>query len=234
MKIAIFTMSFGKYDIFFEDLYKSTKQYFLPNIEKKYFLFTDKKFNEENDLIQIHHGKMGWPFDTMMRFHLMCKIKQQLLEYDYMFFLNVNMQAVSLIGEEILPENGNNFLMGCEHPLHYDWHRSKFPYERNVNSCFYIPQNEGNTYYQGCFNGGRTDKFLEMSEILREKIKIDFNNKIIPIWHDESALNWYYKDKNPLSLSYSYIYPEDMDMPKPKIMIQRNKWKYMKREELRN
>jgi hypothetical protein len=233
MKVALFTMSFGKYDIFFDELYKSTKEFLLPNVEKKYFLFSDKQFENKDDLVQVYHEKMGWPYDTMMRFHLMSKLKDQLMEYDYMFFLNINMKAISPIGNEIIPNKENDFLMGCQHPLHYDWDLNRLPYERNPKSSLHIPYNQGTTYYQGCFNGGRTDKFLEMAEVLKQKIKQDHSNNIIPIWHDESALNWYYKDKNPLTLPYSYIYPEGMNLLQKPIMIQRDKWKYMNREELR-
>ena len=226
-------MSFGKYDIFFKELYDSTKKYFLPELEKKYFLFTDKKFDEKEDLTQIYQEKMGWPYDSMMRFHLIKKIKNELLNYDYVYFLNLNMKAVQFLGKEIIPTETNDFLMGCEHPLHYDWPVEKLPYERNPKSCLHIPLGEGKTYYQGCFNGGRSDKFLEMAEILSKKIKTDHNNNIIPIWHDESALNWFYKNKNPLKLPYSYIYPEEMNLPQSPIMIQRNKWKYMNKSALR-
>ena len=41
MKIAILYIGIGRYIEFFEDFYKSCEQYFFPQIEKEYFLFTD-------------------------------------------------------------------------------------------------------------------------------------------------------------------------------------------------
>jgi len=119
MKIAIFTISLGKYDIFFKDFYESINSKFLPSHEKTFFIFSDKKFEERNNLIQIHQEKMGWPYDSMMRFHLLNKIKDEVSKYDFVFFFNVNMVAVQNIGEEVLPTEINDFLMGCNHPLHF-------------------------------------------------------------------------------------------------------------------
>jgi hypothetical protein len=234
MKIAIFTISLGKYDIFFDELYNSVNSLFLSNHEKHFFVFTDKFLGKKDNLTQIKQEKLGWPYDTMMRFHFMSKIKENLLEFDYVFFFNVNMKVILPIGDEILPYENNDYIMGCHHPLHFRWPKDKLPYERNPNSRCYIPYGEGEKYYQGCFNGGRSKEFLEMVEILKSNVDIDLGNGIIPIWHDESMLNWYYKSKNPLSLPYTYIYPESYNLYGEPIMIQRDKWKYMNKEELRN
>jgi hypothetical protein len=234
MKIAIFSISLGKYDIFFKDFYESVNKNFLPNHEKTFFLFTDKRFEEKENLIQIEQKKMGWPYDSMMRFHLLNKIKDQVSEYDYVYFFNINMVALKPINEEVIPNESNDYLMGCNHPLHHDWAPHFLPYERNKDISCFINYTEGKHYYQGCFNGGRTKEFLEMSEILENNIEGDLEKKLIPIWHDESQLNWYYKSKKPLLLPYTYIYPEDMQLHGQPIMIQRNKWKYMNKENLRS
>jgi len=73
-----------------------------------------------------------------------------------------------------------------------------------------------------------------MSEILSKNIDGDLEKNLIPVWHDESYLNWYYSKKNPLLLSYNYIYPEGLQLPNMNpIMYQRDKWKYMDKENLR-
>ena len=233
MKIAIFTISLGKYNIFFDEFYSSVNNLFLTNSEKTFFVFTDTKFEEKNNLIQIEQKKLGWPFDTMNRFHFMCQIQDQLINYDYIFFFNINMKVIKEIGNEILPGEKNDYLMGCNHPLHFNWPIDSLPYERNIKSECYIPYGKGKTYYQGCFNGGRSKEFLEMSKVLKNKIDLDVSNNIIPIWHDESMLNYYYESKNPLTLNYTYIYPESYNLEGEPIMIQRHKWKYMNKTELR-
>lgn len=223
MKIAIFTMSLGKYDIFFEDFYESINKFFLPSHEKTFYVFSDKELPKKENLRLYHQEKMGWPYDTMMRFHLINKIKDDLLQNDFLFFFNINMKALREIGDEVLPDEKNDFLMGCMHPIHYNWPLDRFPYERNPNSTCYIPYGKGKMYYQGCFNGGKVENFLNMSEVLEKNIDKDISNGIIPIWHDESMLNWFYCDKNPLTLNFGYICPEGM-LQNP-IMIQRDKGK---------
>ena len=193
----------------------------MPSHEKTFYVFSDKDLGNKENVKVFYQEKMGWPKDTMMRFHLINKIKEELLENDYMFFFNINMKVIKTISDEILPNEKNDFLMGCMHPLHYSWPKDKFPYERNPNSTCYIPYGDGKMYYQGCFNGGRTIEFINMSKILSENIDIDLSNDIIPIWHDESMINWYYSKKNPLMLSFAYIAPEGM-MNNP-YMIQRDK-----------
>ena len=233
MKIAIFTISLGKYNIFFKEFYESVNKLFLPKHDKTFFVFTDYTFENKENLIQIKQEKLGWPFDTMNRFHFMCKIKERLLEYDYIFFFNINMKVLKEINEEVIPKSENDFLMGCTHPCHFNWPINSLPYERNIKSTCFIPYNSGKIYFQGCFNGGKSDEFIEMAEILKNNIDTDVSNSIIPIWHDESMLNWYYLKKNPLVMPYVYIYPESFTLQGEPIIIQRDKWKYFPQEILR-
>ena len=144
------------------------------------------------------------------------------------------MKVLKEINEEILPTDSNDFLVGCNHPLHYNWDINRLPFERNPKSTCHIPFGIGKYYFQGCFNGGRTKEFLEMSKLLDKNIEQDLKNNIIPIWHDESMLNWYYSKKTPLILPYTYIYPENMLLPGQPIMIQRDKWSIMNKHDLRN
>jgi len=226
MKIAIFTISLGKYDIFFDGLYYSSMANFLPEHEKDFFVFSDKKVSKEENVNIFHQEKMGWPHDTMMRFHLLNKISDQIKEYDYVFFFNINMLVKKRIGDEILPGEENDWLVGAEHPLFFDKPLNQMSFDRNPNCSCYVPIDEGTMYYQGCFNGGRVDEFLHMSKVLANNLDEDKENNITPLWHDESQLNWYYKDKNPLRLPYTYIYPEALKMPGKPIMLQRDKNKH--------
>jgi hypothetical protein len=54
------------------------------------------------------------------------------------------------------------------------------------------------------------------------------------MWHDESALNWFFKSRNPLLISKDYIYPESFPNYNDKFMIQVDKWKFMNKTELRS
>lgn len=231
--IDILTICTGKYTVFFKDFYESCEKFFLPGYNKRYFVFTDGELLESENIVKIHQNKLGWPYDTMMRFKMFNSIKNE-LNGDYVFFFNVNIKFISEVGEEVLPKEENEYLMGVIHPGFYNSSINHVPYERRYDSNFFIPVGVGSYYYQGCFNGGRTKEFLEMSSILESKINMDMANGIIPIWHDESALNWYYSTRSPLSLNSGYAYPESAEIPFDKKILQVDKNKFGGHHNLRN
>ena len=63
---------------------------------------------------------------------------------------------------------------------------------------------EGELYYAGGFNGGSTKRFLEMAEVLADRVNKDLENDVIALWHDESQMNRYLID-NPPTLSLDTI-----------------------------
>lgn len=233
MNIGILIICTGRYRIFFKELYESSEKHFLKNHKKTYYVFTDSEIEEKENVKVFNQKFLGWPYDTMKRFHMFNSINNELINEDYLFFLNANMKFFEDVGEEVIPTNENDFLMGVNHPAFYTSKKEIFTYERRKESSFYIPLTDGKYYYQGCFNGGKSKNFLEMSEILSNMIDKDLNNNIIPIWHDESALNWYYKNKNPLLMSPSYAYPESWALPLKKIIVQLDKNKYGGYDHLR-
>jgi hypothetical protein len=233
MKIGILIVCTGKYVIFFEDLYKSCEKYFLPDYEKTYFVFTDGNILDNHNIVRIEQPVLGFPFDTLMRYEMFTKHKEKLQTQDYLFFLNANLQCVDYIGNEIIPKEEHQYLMAVQHPGFADRPINEYTYERNPNSNFYIPYDKGVYYYQGNFNGGRSKEFLEMSEILIELIKDDVSKGIIPVWWDESAMNWYLLDKTPLMTSTQYAAPEGWGISNMKIMS-RDKNKYGGHDSLRS
>lgn len=224
MKIDILTICTGKYTIFFDGLYDSAEKHFLPGHEKRYFVFTDGDITERQNVVRVQQNKIGWPFDTMMRFKMFNSIRD-FIDGDYVFFLNANMLFVDTVGEEVIPTAENDHLMGVIHPGYREMRNFFLPYERRPQSSVFIPHGQGSRYYQGCFNGGRTEEFMRMSSILEQSIDSDLSKSIVPIWHDESALNWYYSLKNPLTVSASYAYPESVDMGIEKKILQLDKSK---------
>jgi len=233
MNIGILIICIGKYKIFFDDLYKSSENFFFNGYKKTYYVFTDGNINEYENVKKIYQENLGWPNNTMMRFEMFNKINKELLEEDYLFFLNANMIFEETVGIEVIPKKEHNFLMGVIHPGYFNKGIKEYPYERRNESTLYIPIGNGKHYFQGCFNGGRSKEFLNMSSILSEKINEDLKNGIIPIYHDESALNWYYSNIEPLSIDSGYSYPGNLKIPFTKKIVQRNKLDYGGYEFLR-
>jgi hypothetical protein len=234
MKIGVLYICTGKYSIFWKSFYESSEKYFLNNHKKTYFVFTNANaidYQDNENVVVIFQENLGWPNNTLMRFHIFYKYEALLRGMEFLFFCNANLLFVDRVDDEILPfEEG---LSAIQHPAYWDKPREKFTYETNQMSCANIPANKGKYYVMGSFNGGKTESFLKMSEELSKNIDEDINNNIIAVWHDESHLNKYIIDRNIKILNPSYGYPEDWELPfKPKIMI-RDKTKYGGHDYLR-
>ncbi len=94
MKIGILYICTGKYSIFWKKFYSSMEKNFIVDAEKHYFVFTDSpdiEFEKENRRIhRIYQEDLGWPNNTLMRFHMFLKQEKELVNMDYLFFFNAN------------------------------------------------------------------------------------------------------------------------------------------------
>lgn len=228
MRIGILYICTGKYDIFWKDFYLSAERYFFTedsNVIRKYYVFTDNKslFGEKENkhIYKIYQENLGWPNNTLKRFHIFLSIKEQLMkETDYVFFCNANLLFMQPVNNEILPPANSNGLVGTLHPGFFNKSNREFTYERNPLSTAYIAEGAGEHYYAGGFSGGKTKEYIQLCEILKARIDQDTSNKLIAVWHDESHVNRYFLDIPPMTLSPAYLYPEGWTLPfEEKIMI---------------
>lgn len=218
MSIAILYICTGKYAIFWENFYKACEKNFIKNIPKTYYVFTDQNIENNDNVVVIYQEKLGWPYDTLHRFKMFKSIVDSLKKFDYIFFLNANMHFTLPVSEEILPENEG--LLAVLHPGFYNKNREQFTYEANVKSLAYIGPNEGEHYFMGGFNGGKSRDYINLIIELSHNIDIDHSKGIIAVWHDESHLNRYLINKQVKILPPSYGYPEGWDLPfEPKIVV---------------
>ena len=214
MKIGILYICTGKYTVFWDGFYVSAEKYLLPDYEKHYFVFTDGEINcYDNPLVHtLYQEKLGWPFDTLYRFHIFLKAEQLLKEMDYLYFFNSNLIFKQIVGKEILPDKKQEVVVTL-HPGFYNKKRVKFTYEENKKSTAYISAKEGKYYIAGGLNGGSVDVFLDMAKTLKDNIDADYRNGIVARWHDESHINHYIIDKDIKILSPAYLYPEGKILP---------------------
>lgn len=226
-RIGILYICTGKYDVFWKDFYLSSEHFFLqyPDYIKHYYVFTDSEhlYDEENNsnIHKIYQENLGWPNNTLKRFHMFLQIRESLLEEtDYLFFFNANLLFTATVNEEVLPPNNSNGIVGTLHPGFFNQANTNFTYERSNKSTAYIAIGEGEHYYAGGLSGGRTKEYLKLCEHLKNQIDEDELNKIIAVWHDESHINKYFFNNPPHTLSPGYLYPEGWSIPfEPKIMI---------------
>lgn len=231
MKIGILYICTGNYTIFWKDFYLSMEKNFITNTEKHYFVFTDSPqvdFETENPKIhRIYQDNLGWPENTLMRFHIFLKIEKELENMDYLFFFNANLLILEKISKEEFLPVGKEKLLATLHPGFYNKKRKKFTYESNKKSTACIGKDQGKYYFAGGLNGGTTIAFLEAIKTINNNINIDKKNNIIAEWHDESHWNRYLIGRTDVKvLPPSYLYPEGWSLPfRPTILI-RDKNKY--------
>lgn len=229
-KVALLYICTGKYYVFWEDYYRSCEKYFLKHCEVHYYVFTDAKeiYSEDNNRVhKIYAESMPWPLATLLRFHTFLTIEEDLKEYDYIYFMNANIQCVQEIQEdEFLPLNGEDIVV-TQHPGFYK-NKSRFvgSFDRNPHSTAYIPYNAKGDSVIGAMIGGTGKGFLQMSRELKHNIDIDLQNRVIAMWHDESHLNHYIMlHKNYKLLTPAFCYAEELDLPFEKKILMTDKKK---------
>ena len=207
--VAVLLIATGKYHVFVEPLIGSLKKHFLPGHDVRYILWSDRKMEAD---ICLHHPHEPWPGPTLNRYKKFLSMRPLLEEFDYLYYMDVDMRAVGTIGDEILGDRVN--------VLHPYFVGKRGTPETRIKSTAYISPRQPMRYFAGGFQGGSSACFLSMAESIHERIEIDKQNEITAVWHDESHLNRYLVSHPPtVVLSPSYCYPESQSMPYEKRLL---------------
>lgn len=159
-----------------------------------------------------------WPYPTLMRYHFFLQEEEYLKKFDYLFYLDLDMRIVNIVGDEIL---GTGLTM-AQHPMFALRQELWYPYEPNPKSSAHIrmpgriitandkPMFQP-LYAAGGLQGGTTDTFIPAMKAMKKSIDQDFTNNYIARWNDESHWNKYLYDHPPsVVLNPSYVYPDSM------------------------
>ncbi len=235
MKVAILYVCTGKYIRFWEEFHRSAEQYFLPGIEKHYYVFTDQDFPDASlpHVTRVHQENLGWPNNTLRRFHMFLKVEDELATHDYLYFFNANCRFKQSVGSEFLPEQKDQLLV-VRHPGHTDRPVDEMPYERNPRSRASIPFGTGEFYICGGVNGGTSATFLKFANHAKAAIDADFRDGIVAEWHDESHINRYIIDHPFTIRPASYCYPQNWKLDEDVIIEVRDKKVHGGRDPLRS
>ena len=224
MKIAVLYICTGKYTVFWDRFHAGCERFFLPSHQKEYFVFTDGELGSgaSGQVHRVQQENLGWPGNTLMRFHMFSRVADQLRAFDLCFFFNANMDFVQTVGDEFLPTDEEGLLV-VRHPgycrVPYE-EGGKLPYERRPESSAYVPLWHPGYYVCGGLNGGYTASYLELVSALRRAIDIDLEHNVVAQWHDESHLNRYILGRPCKINSPEYAFPEGWRLPcVPKIVI---------------
>lgn len=217
MKIAINFIGTGNYLKFFPKYYDTFMEYFIPECEKDFFVFTDGELgddipenikiipvSEESDIQKEDYN--NWESITiksmggLKRFGQIKKIKEQLLQYDWYVYLDADMYCCpQIISYEDFFDKTKDFF-SVQHPCQNldlckftSLTRKDLPFERNEKSLAYVSYEDqvDDIYVQGCIWGGKIPKIFDLIDTLSERVVCDLNNGIIAVARDESHLNKY-------------------------------------------
>jgi hypothetical protein len=203
-RIGLLLISTGKYDIFLKPLIDSVDKFFFRGEKIDIYIFADKPYNEKHSdrieiqVMEIKHSP--FPYATLYRYKHFNQYKNTLAS-DYLFYLDVDMKIVGIVGEEILPDESG--LTATIHPGF--WHGGG-SWCTDTNSLAYTTNR--NKYYAGGFQGGARDPYLSVCKLLSENIQKDEDRGVLATWHDESHWNCYLSNNKFKEISPSYCFPE--------------------------
>lgn len=230
-KVGILYICTGQYNMFWKGFFETAEKFFLTDLpyEVHYFVFSDDDQLPYLDHERVHYKfqeKQGWPWPTLLRFRSFYSIKDQLIDFDYLYFFNSNIEFQQPVTLDIIPPDGFNFTF-TNHFAYYQKPEKTHTYDRNPQCTAYIPFGKGQFYVSGGCLGGRAQSFLEMSAILDHRIKADLKNNIIALWHDESQINKYVLGRKDVHMVHpGYFYPEIFDIKFPMVCKVLEKYKY--------
>ena len=207
-RVALCVVATGKYDVFADEMIQSAREHFCKGHEVQYFVFTDGAIARADDVTVVHQKRLGWPYDTLMRFAIYLKHQELFADFDYIYATDADMRFVATVaGEKIFSD-----LVGTLHPGYIT---QRGTYETNPVSTACVKHNEGKHYFAGGFYGGKRDNVFAMLETVVGQIETDLKRGgFIAVWHDESHLNRYFIDNPPTKiLSPAYCCPENTNVP---------------------
>jgi histo-blood group ABO system transferase len=214
--IGLLVVATGKYTDFIPPLIESAQKYFCPNHNVTYFVFTDGDIPQAPYIVPIYQKRLGWPYDTMMRWPMYYQAQDYFKDKDYLFACDADMLFVDTVGDEILADS-----VGTMHP---GFVGRRGTYETNPTSTAYVGPQEGRYYYAGGFNGGSRDHFLALAQTISNNINKDLEKGIVAVWHDESHINRYYASHPPVrTLTPSYCYWQGRITEWPQKLVALNK-----------
>ena len=207
-KIGLLLISTGKYHSFIDPLISSADRYFFntDDFEVSYFLFSDKEHDlgTHRNVTQIHIDHVPFPYATMDRFKHFTNNSDKFDGMDYLYYVDIDCLFMNAVSSEALGD-----LVGVRHCGYYSGGGT---FENNTKSVFCRPLNNYKHYYGGGYQGGKKENYLQLAKWCYEKIEEDLKNNIIPIYHDETALNTYFSETPPtIELSPQYHYPQNAE-----------------------
>lgn len=210
-KVVLNLIATNNYVNFLDNIIESARNLFMNDCELKFIIYTDSNnIQDSDDIKKILIEREPWPMPTLKRFHYFLRGKNEILESDFSFYIDVdskfnkqtNLSDITNIDKSLIATLHPGFVLVNDFP--------EGTPERNPLSRAFINYGENISYFCGGFFGADSKSFISMSEVVSKNIDLDLENNIVAVWHDESHINRYFIDNKPnVVLGKGFSCPED-------------------------
>jgi len=217
-RVAVCHVATAKYNQYVPGIQKDCYLKFLKGHHLEFFVFTDEPQNylshtEEGGVCHVEAIKSrGYPGDNLYRFHYLLQAEEELKEFDFIYYIDVDYRIYQHPVEGQLMRDG---IVATAH-LHNvvekrDGSKRHIgsPEVRVESTACIHPDEKMVTYFSSGFHGGTANAYLTLCHVLRNNINADEDHNITAKWQDESHLNRYLLTYPPVAtLSQSYLFSE--------------------------
>jgi len=216
MKIAVTFWGTQKYIEFLPQWYERLEKYFIPEVEKKYFVFTDGDLEGSPDnIVKMEIPHYGFPATYHKTFEEMLKLKDKVSDCEWLVSVDADLYAWEEIKYSDFFDDSKKYL-GVHHPCHkvgFQPH-NQYPGSYDVNplsnACIDDSIMDMSVYYQGCLWGGKVPYIFDMMHQIDEWTKEDVSKNIQARYYEESYMNkWFLTHRDEThTLASDYAFPE--------------------------
>lgn len=216
MKLAITFWGTQKYIEFLPQWYERLEKYFLPGVEKTYFVFTDGDLEGcPGNVVKMEIPHYGFPTTYHKTFEEMLRLEDLVSDFDWLVSVDADLYVQQEITYDEFFDDSKKYI-GVHHPCHFvgfpPHNQVPGSYDVNPLSNAYIDDSilDMSVYYQGCLWGGKVPYIFDMIKQIDSWTKDDVQKNISARYYEESYMNkWYLTHRDDtITLSPEYAYPE--------------------------
>lgn len=186
--IVIVLIATNKYRQFVAPLLEGIEKNFLKNHKVDVHLFTNELFSAPDigriTVFQHIIPPYKFPQATLYRYKIFNDHNEDLASYDFIYYLDVDMEVALPVGEEIFGD-----ITAVRHPGFFTEGRGWGSGNVHPQSTAYLSPEYWKKYYAGGFQGGSAKCYMEVCERLARHILVDEEAGILAEHNDESHFN---------------------------------------------
>lgn len=211
--VDLIVIATGRYKVFLGQFLESAYLN-VRGLRGIYVLSEERPLSMYAKIHWLPWGHLPWPLPTLLRYQAIAGYRTEFPTDGVLVYVDVDMRFVgpadfrSIIG-----------VFAVEHPGYVNAGPEKLPYETRPESAFALEATAESKYFCGGVQGGDSSSFLDAVTGLAGLIHIDLAKGVVPIWHDESAWNWWCANNPPNQvLSSDYCTPDHVAGPSARII----------------